>query len=295
MKFSDLYGNSAKPVISFEVFPPKSPEGSETLIRTLDELSEFSPGFISVTCGAMGTAKKNSFEIASRIKNSLGIEPASHLTCAGVSRAGINEALKDLRSRGIRNIVALRGDPPADKTRFIPADGGYSHANELVSHIRSFEKESPAENRFGVAVAGYPEKHIEAPSLEEDIANLGKKIRAGADITITQLFYDNSFYFEYVEKVRDSGIKAPIIPGLMPIISTSQVVKITSLCGSTIPDAVMKRLERCEKKGSDAGQVGIEVCAEQVEDLLDKGAPGIHFYVLNRASHIKSILKKVGI
>ncbi len=292
MKFSDIYGNGAKPVISFEIFPPKTPEGKENLLRTLDELADLNPGFISVTYGAMGTTRENSFEIASHIKKSLGVETASHLTCVGASSADIDAALEDLHSRGIENIVALRGDPPADQARFVPAEGGFSHANELVSHIRKFEKK---ENRFGIAVAGYPEKHMEAPSMEEDIANLGKKTRAGADVTITQLFYDNSFYFDYTGRVKSAGITTPTVPGLMPILSTRQVLKITSLCGVTIPDTVMKRLERHEKKGADSGQVGIDICAEQAEDLLDKGAPGIHFYVLNRASHIKSILKRLGI
>ncbi len=295
MKFQDIYKNGKKPVISFEVFPAKTAEGKLNLFRTLDELARLDPGFISVTYGAMGTTRENSFEIASHIKNNLGIETASHLTCVGASGAEINSVLKDLRLRGIENIVALRGDPPEGNTSFVPAEGGYSHANELVSHIRRFEKEYSPESRFGVAVAGYPEKHIEAPSMEEDIANLAKKARAGADITITQLFYNNSFYFDYTEKVRNSGVKIPIIPGLMPIISTRQVMKITSLCGSSVPDPVMKRLERCERKGADAGQVGIEVCAEQAEDLLSGGTPGIHFYVLNRASQIKSILKRLGI
>lgn len=295
VKFSDLYKNGAEPVISFEVFPPGTPEGRKNLLRTLDELAELSPGFISVTYGAMGTTRENSFETASYIKNKLGVEPASHLTCVGASREETDAALTELRARGICNIVALRGDPPAGRTKFVPAAGGYSHANELVSHIRDFEKREPSGTRFGIAVAGYPEKHVEAPSMSADIENLGKKVRAGADITITQMFFDNSFYFDYARKVRDFGITTPVIPGLMPILSTRQIVKIASLCGSSIPDSVMRRLANCGNEGADAGRTGAEICAEQAEDLLRGGAPGIHFYVLNRASHVKSILKRLGV
>ncbi len=295
MNFAKLYENGVKPVISFEVFPHRTPEGKEKLIRTLDELAELSPEFISVTYGAMGTTRENGFEIASYIKNSLEIETASHLTCVGSSAADMDRILTTLKENNIENIVALRGDPPENQKHFTVAEGGYSHANELVSHIRNFEKKNPGGNRFGIAVAGYPEKHIEASSMREDIENLGKKTRAGADLIITQLFYDNFFYFDYTEKVKESGIQAPIVPGLMPILSTKQVLKITSMCGSTIPRTVMKRLEKCDRNNKDAGLVGMEVCAKQVEDLLDKGVPGIHFYVLNRATHIKSVLKQVGL
>ena len=295
MNFAELYRNSTKPVISFEIFPHRTPEGKEKLLGTLDELAKLSPEFISVTYGAMGTTRENGFEIASYIKNSLGIETANHLTCVGASAADIDSILITLRENNIQNVVALRGDPPKNQKHFTAAERGYSHANELVSHIRNFEKKNPGGNRFGIAVAGYPEKHIEAVSMREDIANLGKKTRAGADLIITQLFYDNFFYFDYTEKVKESGIQTPIVPGLMPILSTKQVLKITSMCGSTIPRNVMERLEECDRNNRDGGLVGTEVCAKQVENLLGRGVPGIHFYVLNRTTHIKSILKQVGL
>jgi len=295
MIFPEIYKKNRKPVISFEIFPPKTPEGKENLLNCLDELAELSPGFISVTYGAMGTTRKNSFEIASHIKDSLGIPTASHLTCVGSSSEDIDIILKDISARGIENIVALRGDPPGNREQFIPVNGGYSHANELVNHIRSFEKKNPGINHFGIAVAGYPEKHIEAVSIEEDIENLAKKTHAGADIIITQMFYDNNFYFNYVARVRERGIQAPVIPGLMPILSTKQVVKIASMCGSTIPKNLMKSLEESERKNGDARDAGIEICAEQAENLLISGAPGNHFYLLNRSSHIKAVFKRLGL
>lgn len=294
MNFSELYKNPSKPVISFEIFPPKTPGGKENLLRALEVLAKLSPGFISVTYGAMGSTRRNSFEIASHIKDRLGVETASHLTCVGSSRAEIDLILKNLRERCIENIVALRGDPPENQEPFTAAPGGYSHANELVEHIRGFERENRG-GRFGVAVAGYPEKHIESPSFEEDIKNLSKKICAGADTIITQLFYDNRFYFDYVKKVRSAGIEKPVIPGLMPILSTRQVVKITSMCGTAIPQSVMRRLEECERKNGGTEQVATDICAEQAETLLSKGAPGIHFYVLNRASYVKAVLERLGL
>lgn len=291
MTFGELYGDGSKPVISFEIFPPKTPEGKSKLTQTLEELAKMRPAFISVTYGAMGTTREGSFEIASRIKG-MNVETASHLTCVGSSGEEINGILTDLKGRGIENIVALRGDPPAGK-RFVAAEGGYGHANELVEHIRRFEKQNGG--CFGVAVAGYPEKHIEAESMEKDMENLAQKVRAGADAVITQLFYDNSRYFDFVGMARGAGVQIPIVPGLMPILSSRQVVKITSMCGSSVPPDIMKRLERCESKGGDPADVGVDVCAQQAEELLAAGAPGIHFYVLNRASHVKSVLKRLGL
>ena len=257
-------------------------------MRTLDELANLSPSFISVTYGAMGGTRENSFEIASHIKN-MGVETASHLTCVGSSGKEIQDILKDLRRRGVKNIVALRGDPPTSGEEFVATEGGYSYACELVEHIRRFDAGAP----FGVAVAGYPEKHPEAESMEKDIEHLAKKVRAGADIVITQLFYDNACYFNFVRMARNAGITSPIVPGLMPILSTRQVLKITSMCGSSIPPSVMDRLEKCEESDGDPADVGVDVCAKQAKELLKSGAPGIHFYILNKASHVREVLRRL--
>ena len=192
MKFSEIYKNKNKSVISFEIFPPKTSNGLEKLKNTLNDLAALSPDFITVTYGAMGSTRDRTVEIANYIKNQLKIDTACHLTCVGSSRSEIDSILTKLKNYGIKNIVALRGDPPKGNSEFKATDNGYSHANELVEHIRSFEKEHKytKESRFGIAIAGYPEKHLEAPSFEIDLKNLKRKVDAGADVIITQLFFD---------------------------------------------------------------------------------------------------------
>ena len=293
MKFSEIYRNSQKPVISFEIFPPKTNKGVERLKRTtLCELKELSPDFITVTYGAMGTTRERTIDIASYIKNSLKIETACHLTCVGSSRDEIDRILASIKENGIRNIVALRGDPPKGENKFITPEGGMSYANELVSHIREFENQNNYKE-LGIAIAGYPEKHLEAPNLDIDIENLKRKVEAGADIIITQLFFDNSYYFNYLKRVRDADIELPIIPGLMPILSAKQIMKITSLCGTKIPEQLRNELIDAGDNDSLAEEIGIKQCINQAKELLDKGVPGLHFYVLNKASHIKTILESI--
>ncbi len=290
MQFYKYY-SKGKPVISFEIFPPKTEEGMENLRKTLQELKALSPDFITVTYGAMGSTREKTVEIASFIQNEIGINAACHLTCVDSSREQITQMLIRIYEEGIRNIVALRGDPPKNTDKFQLAENGFSHANQLVEHIRNFEKNYLCkEHYFGIAVAGYPEKHLEAPSLEKDIENLKRKVEAGADIIITQLFFDNSYYFNYVQKVRNVGINIPIVPGLMPILSTKQIKKITAMCGSKIPQELEEKLEKAGNNNELAKKIGIEQCIRQAEELLKFGVPGIHFYVLNRASHVKEIL-----
>lgn len=295
MDLNKYYTKSEKPVISFEIFPPKSVKGIEKLKNTLNELTSLSPDFISVTYGAMGTTRNKTIEIASYIKNTLKVETACHLTCVGSSRDEMKEIISSIRDEGITNIVALRGDPPRGEKEFKPHEDGFSHANELVSHIREFEKENKIKKsrKFGIAVAGYPEKHLEAPSFEEDIANLKRKVDAGADVIITQLFFDNKDYFEYVEKVRAAGIDVPVVPGLMPILSSKQITKISSMCGSKIPESLANQLNNAGSNNDMAEEIGITQCIDQAKELIEKGVPGIHFYVLNRALHIKRILQAV--
>lgn len=293
MQFYKYY-SKGKPIISFEIFPPKTGEGMENLRKTLQELKSLSPGFITVTYGAMGSTRERTIEIASYIQNKMRINAACHLTCVNSSQEQITEMLIKIHKEGIRNIVALRGDPPKNTDKFQPLNNGYSHANQLVEHIRKFEKNYLGkEHWFGIAVAGYPEKHVEAPSLEKDIDNLKRKVEAGADIIITQLFFDNSYFFNYVEKVRSVGITIPIVPGLMPILSTKQIKKITAMCGSKIPLDLEKKLEEAGSNNELARKIGIEQCTKQAEELLKYGVPGIHFYVLNRASHVKEILNSL--
>lgn len=295
MKFLDIYKNKNQPVISFEIFPPKTSNGMEKLKTILNELVALSPDFITVTYGAMGTTRKKTVEIANYIKNQLKMETACHLTCVGSSSKEIDSILNKIHKYGIKNIVALRGDPPKGKSQFKPSKDGYSHANELVEHIRRFEKRNnyPAESKFGIAIAGYPEKHLEAPSFEVDLKNLKKKVDAGADVIITQLFFDNRYYFDFVDKVRNEGINIPVIPGLMPILSVNQIKKITTMCGSTIPDNLINKLNNASDNDAYAEEIGINQCIEQSKELLKNGAPGIHYYVLNKSYHIKRILNSV--
>ncbi len=292
MNFSEYRDKKENaPFISFEVFPPKDDSEFEKLKGILAKLAEFSPSIITVTHGAMGKGRKRTLEVASYVKNVIGTESACHLTCIGSSEREIDLMLEGIEQEKIRNIVALRGDIPKEDGERLLSSGAFQHANQLVEHIRKYEKEKP--QRFSLAVAGYPEKHIESPNFEEDIANLKKKVDAGADIIITQLFFDNRYYFDYVERVRAAGIELPIIPGLMPVLSSRQVIRISSLCGTEIPASLKKELDGAGDDNRKAVEIGIAQCRDQVRELINKGVPGIHFYVLNRTSHIEKILESV--
>jgi methylenetetrahydrofolate reductase (NADPH) len=241
---------------------------------------------MTVTYGALGSTQAKTVEIAAAIRREHGLTTASHLTCVGASRKEIDGILDRLTAQGIENIVALRGDPPKGETEFRAPEGGFHHANELVEHLRRT-------GRFGIAVAGYPEKHIEAPDMETDLGNLKRKVEAGADVIITQLFYENARFYEFEERARALGIQVPIVPGLLPIQSAAQTRRITGLCGATIPDELREELDRAGDDESLAGEIGIRWCVAQCRDLLRRGAPGIHFYVLNRARHMERILGQV--
>ncbi len=290
MDFSK-YENNKKdaPFISFEVFPPKDDVEFEKLKKTLARLAEFSPAIITVTHGAMGGNRRKTLEVASYVKNVIGTESACHMTCAGYSVEEIESMLDGIKKEGIHNIVALRGDIPKQDGESKFSHGAFRHANQLVEHIKKYENRKS--EKFSIAVAGYPEKHIESPSFEEDIANLKKKVDAGADIIITQLFFDNRYYFDYVDRVRDAGIELPIVPGLMPVLSSKQVIRISSLCGTQIPAPLKKKLQDAGEDNVKAVEIGIAQCKDQVEELVQRGVPGIHFYVLNRTSHIERILE----
>lgn len=288
MRFPEYFKDGGKPITSFEIFPPKTDKGMEPLLEIIPELVALGPDYITVTYGAMGSTQHRTLEIASLIKNVYKMETACHLTCVGASRNELDEILRRISDSSIRNIVALRGDPPQGDKTFTPPSDGYAHANQLVEHIRLLESEKGQEP-FGIAVAGYPEKHIEAPSMEIDIANLKRKVEAGGDIIITQLFFDNKFFFNFVERARTAGITVPIIPGLMPILSVKQIKRITSMCGSSIPHELQLELESAADDDEKASEIGIRQCIRQAKDLLSHGVSGIHFYVLNKSTHIRRI------
>jgi len=291
MLFSDYLDNKDnKPIISFEIFPPKTNKGMDNLKNELAQLVELGPDFITVTYGAMGSTREKTLEIASLIKNHFGIESACHLTCVGATKTELDIMLQKIYDAGVRNIVALRGDPPEGEETFIQPEDGYSYGNELVEHIRNFEVRTGNKNYFGIAVGGYPEKHVEAPELEADLANLKRKVDAGADLIITQLFFNNDFYFDFVKRVRDIGITVPIVPGIMPILSAKQINRITSMCGTAIPDNLRKELDTAIDDDDKARDIGIAQCINQSKELLSRGVPGIHFYVLNKSGHMITIM-----
>jgi methylenetetrahydrofolate reductase (NADPH) len=312
MRFAEYFDPRRRsgPVISFEVFPPKTDAAMDNLRRVLPELIDLKPTFMTVTYGALGSTRERTLEIATMIRRDFGWESACHLTCVGSSRADIDRILHDIRRAGIENIVALRGDPPKGETSFVPPPDGYSHANELVAHIRHWEQQIRASDGptthhsplttdhspltgFGIAVAGYPEKHVEAPDAATDLANLKRKGDAGADVVITQLFYENADYFRFVDSARAAGVTQPIVPGLLPILSVKQIRRITSMCGSKIPPTLLAKLESAGDDDSAAEAVGIRQCVAQATELLQRGVPGIHFYVLNKSSHMRRIMEQL--
>jgi methylenetetrahydrofolate reductase (NADPH) len=262
----------------------------KNLEKVLTDLAALGPDFITVTYGAMGSTRERTLEIASLIKKGFGVETACHLTCVGASREGLDTMLSRIHDAGIENIVAIRGDVPSDGTESAGHPDGYKYGSDLVRHIRQYEETTLKRKYFGIAVGGYPEKHAEAPDMETDIRNLKLKVDAGADIVITQLFFDNALYFDFVERSRAHGINAPIVPGLMPILSVRQIERMTSMCGATIPPGLKKKLEACSDDDEKARSIGIAQCVEQSKELIERGAPGIHFYVLNKSEHMKEIV-----
>lgn len=283
MNFADFYQDN-RFAYSIEVFPPKSPAGAEKLLSELKALRAIEPAYVSVTYGAMGTTRENTADLALRIHSELDLATAFHFTCVGFDREQVRTYVEGLAKKGLKLVVALRGDIPADQEAFQPPENGFRYANELVGYLRSLDQ------GFSLAVAGYPEKHTEAPSLEVDIENLKRKVDAGADVVITQLFYNNDDYYRYVEKVHKAGVRVPIVPGLMPIQNFKQVQKITKMCGASLPKDLLNQLAAHQDDPSAIRDIGVAQASKQCMDLIEQGAPGIHFYTLNKA---ESVLKVV--
>jgi methylenetetrahydrofolate reductase (NADPH) len=275
---------SGPPSISFEFFPPKSDEAVAQLQRTIAELGELEPAFVSVTYGAGGSTREKTIDIVSRIRRDAGIEAMAHLTCVGSSRADLEAVLDRLAAAGVVNVLALRGDPPKGETSFTPSEGGFRNADELVVFIR--EKHGRG---VCVGAAAYPEKHIECGNTAVDLNNLKRKVQAGADFLITQLFFDNRHYWEFVERARAAGITVPIIPGIMPITNAAQVERFTLACGATLPFKLADQLNRRRHDPAAVLQLGVAHATSQCIDLLTGGAPGIHFYTLNRSRATRDI------
>jgi methylenetetrahydrofolate reductase (NADPH) len=283
MTIRDAYGDG-RFGLSFELFPPKTAEGIDSLFNHVDELAAFNPSFITCTFGAGGSTQDRTLEVIAGVRSRYQASVATHLTCVGLTADQLRDYLVRSVAQGVDNVVALRGDPPRGETSFKPVAGGFSYANELVEFIR---REFPD---MGVAVAGYPETHQEAPSPQADLENLKRKVDAGADVVITQLFYNNDDFFRFRDRCRELGISAPIVPGLLPVTNLAQIQRIASLCGAQLPPRFVADLERRADDPAGQFEVGVEFAIEQTRGLLASGVPGIHFYVLNKSEATRSVL-----
>lgn len=275
--------------LSFELFPPKTGAGVASLFRHLDRLVEFSPSYITCTYGAGGSTQNRTLEVIAGVREKYGLPVATHLTCVGCTPDELLDYLHQAWEADVHNVVALRGDPPQGETEFRPVAGGFRYANELVQFIRG------EFGQMGIAVGGYPETHQEAPSSQADIDNLKRKVDAGADVIITQLFYDNRDYYDFCERCAQAGIKAPIVPGLLPVTNGKQIQRIASLCGAKLPQDFVNRLEQHADDAEGQFEVGVEFATRQTAELVEAGTPGIHYYVLNKSEAAERVLRSVSL
>jgi methylenetetrahydrofolate reductase (NADPH) len=272
--------------VSLEFFPPKDRAAWPGFFQVVDSLKRLDPLFVSVTYGAGGSTRDKTLEIVSTLKRGMGLEPMAHLTCVDATRERIRDFLDTLRGSGVDNVLALRGDPPKGEERFTPSSGDFRYASDLVRLIRRDYPE------FGIGVAGYPEGHLESPDLATDMAFLKYKLEQGADFVVTQLFFENSIYLDFVSRARSMGITRPIIPGILPIMSLAVIKKGISLSGASMPEELLRRLEAADRAGGNEAvqELGIAHARAQIRELLQSGAPGVHLYTLNRADACLAIM-----
>ncbi len=273
--------------LSFELFPPKTPESEAMMWRTVEDLMAFEPSLITCTYGAGGSTRGATLDVIEGVRSRHNLPVASHLTCVGSSIDELRGYLREARDRGVSAIVALRGDPPKGETSFTPVAGGLRYASELVALIHS---EFP---EFGILVAGYPETHQEAVSAEADLENLRRKCDAGGDVVVTQLFYDNADFFRFRDRCAALGITQPIVPGVMPVTNYAQVRRIASLCKARLPDEFTRAFDAAGDDEAAQFEAGVDFAARQVQGLLDGGVPGINFYVLNKSTATSRVLRQV--
>jgi methylenetetrahydrofolate reductase (NADPH) len=278
-----IIATKGEPTFSFEFFPPKTVEGEDNLRATLRTLQSLEPDFVSVTYGAGGSTRAKTVELTKWIKQDLGIEAMAHLSCVGATTDELIEILDGIAAAGIENVLALRGDPPRGQSEWQPHPGGLSYSTELAALISG-------RYPFAIGAACFPEVHPEAPDLAHDLRFLKQKLDSGASFLITQLFFDNELYFRFVEEARAAGIEVPIIPGIMPITDVSQIKTITGMCQATIPDSLLEQLELRAEDPEAVLQLGVSYATLQCAELLARGAPGIHFYTLNRSPATRAIL-----
>ena len=285
MRIDERIAGGSEPSFSFEFFPPKTDEGERNLGRALAELSRLDPTFVSVTYGAAGstTAKRKTIDIVTDLKRNYGLEAMAHFTCVNATVEELRAMLDTMRDAGIENVLALRGDPPEGQEEWTATDGGLRYSRELIELIRD-------EYDFAIGAACFPEVHIHAADAESDLRYLKEKVEAGARFLITQLFFDNQAYYDFVARARDIGIDVPIIPGIMPITNFEQIKRFTSMCGATIPGELVRELGLRADQPDAVADLGVAYATLQCADLLAKGAPGIHFYTLNRSTATRAIL-----
>jgi methylenetetrahydrofolate reductase (NADPH) len=283
VRIDEIIAVSEEPVFSFEFYPPKTDEGERNLRSALEALRRLEPDFVSVTYGAGGSTRGRTLELTKWIKQQLGIEAMAHLSCVGSTREELAVILDGMAEAGIENVLALRGDPPRGATEWTPHPGGLQYSTELAALIH-------AGYDFSIGAACFPEIHPEAPDQAEDLRFLKAKVESGASFLITQLFFDNELYFRFVDEARSSGIEVPIIPGVMPITDAGQIKTITGMCGASIPAALLEQLELRAGDPDAVLQLGVSYATLQCAELLARGAPGIHFYTLNRSPATRAIL-----
>ena len=282
MRIDDILARDG-PVFSFEFFPPKTQAGETNLYAALSELRELDPAFVSVTYGAGGSTREKTIAIVKRIREQYGLEAMAHFTCVGATVPQLRATLDEMQTSGIDNVLALRGDPPAGQEQWSKTDGGLEYSRELVEMIS-------AGYPFAIGAACFPETHIHAESPEADLRHLAEKVSAGVDFLITQLFFDNSRYFDFVARARAAGVAVPIIPGIMPITHAGQVQRMASMCGASIPAGLNSELAAREDNAEAMLDFGVAYATLQCAELLAGGAPGIHFYTLNRSPATRAIL-----
>jgi methylenetetrahydrofolate reductase (NADPH) len=285
---SRLLGSDSSLKVSFEFFPPKTEAMEEVLWQSIERLKPLSPSFVSVTYGAGGSTRERTHATVARILKETPLTPAAHLTCVAASKSEVDAVVRDYREAGVRHIVALRGDPEGGVgTAYRPHADGYVSSADLVAGIRAI-------GDFEISVAAYPEKHPESQSVEADIEMLKRKVDAGADRAITQFFFDNDRYETYVERVRAAGLKIPVVPGIAPVHSFTQVARFASRCGASVPAWLARRFEGLDDDPATRQLVAAAVAAEQVLDLVDRGVTDFHFYTMNRADLVYAICHLLG-
>ncbi len=285
MKIVDMLRQGRR-TVSFEFFPPKNDQGFSDLFATIEALKPLQPSYVSVTYGAGGSTRRKTVELVKRIKHEIGIEAMAHLTCVGAASCEIASVLQNLRQGGIENLLPLRGDPPKGQKTFEAAPGGFRYANELVAFIR-------ADYDFCLGGACYPETHPEAPSPAVDLENLKRKVDAGVDFLITQLFFDNADFYRFRDAAAAAGIHVPILAGIMPLLSLRQTRRFAQMCGARIPAGLLAKLEPVEDDAEAVRSLGTMHAARQCEQLLNAGVAGLHFYTLNRSTATRAIFQHI--